>query len=88
MGAVLRTSDFIPIYCHMTMPRKLSRLVKRAIDLVGSLLALTVLSPLLVAIAVVIKLTSKGPILFKQYARGTVRCSVLVPEIQIDVFPE
>lgn len=43
-----------------------SRLVKRAIDLTGSLLALTLLSPLYVVIAVAIKLTSKGPILFKQ----------------------
>ena len=49
---------------------KVSLVVKRAIDLVGSLSALTVLSPLLAVIALVIKLTSKGPILFKQTRVG------------------
>ncbi|MGA3322955.1 MAG: sugar transferase [Terriglobia bacterium] len=43
-----------------------SRVVKRAIDLTGSLAALILLSPLYAVIAVAIKLTSKGPILFKQ----------------------
>jgi len=43
-----------------------SQLVKRAIDVVGCVLALTLLSPLFVLIALAIKLTSKGPILFKQ----------------------
>jgi exopolysaccharide biosynthesis polyprenyl glycosylphosphotransferase len=42
------------------------QLVKRTIDVVGSLLALTLLSPVYVLIALAIKLTSKGPILFKQ----------------------
>jgi len=46
--------------------RRVSRLVKRAIDIVGSLAALIVLSPLLAVIAAAIKLTSKGPVLFKQ----------------------
>jgi lipopolysaccharide/colanic/teichoic acid biosynthesis glycosyltransferase len=45
---------------------KASQLTKRMIDIAGSLFALVLLSPLLLIIAVVIKLTSKGPILFKQ----------------------
>jgi exopolysaccharide biosynthesis polyprenyl glycosylphosphotransferase len=45
---------------------KTSQLTKRAIDVIGSLLALTLLSPFYVIIAVAIKLTSKGPIFFKQ----------------------
>jgi exopolysaccharide biosynthesis polyprenyl glycosylphosphotransferase len=49
---------------------KVSRVVKRAIDIMGSLFALTLLSPLLAVIAIVIKLTSKGPILFKQTRVG------------------
>ena len=40
--------------------------MKRSIDIIGSLSALILLSPLLIAIAIAIKLTSKGPILFKQ----------------------
>jgi lipopolysaccharide/colanic/teichoic acid biosynthesis glycosyltransferase len=50
--------------------RKAARLVKRAIDLVGSLTALILLSPLLLAIALAIKLTSKGPVLFAQKRIG------------------
>lgn len=38
---------------------------KRLLDIVVSSLALTLLSPLLVAIAVAIKLTSRGPVLYK-----------------------
>jgi exopolysaccharide biosynthesis polyprenyl glycosylphosphotransferase len=41
-------------------------LVKRAMDIVGSLFALIVLLPILVAIAIAIKLTSRGPVLFHQ----------------------
>jgi lipopolysaccharide/colanic/teichoic acid biosynthesis glycosyltransferase len=43
-----------------------ARLVKRAIDIAGSLAALIILSPLFAVIAVAIKLTSKGPVLFRQ----------------------
>ena len=46
--------------------KRVSRLMKRAMDVAGSLAALIVLSPLLALIAVAIKLTSKGPVLFKQ----------------------
>jgi lipopolysaccharide/colanic/teichoic acid biosynthesis glycosyltransferase len=46
--------------------RSVSRLVKRAIDIAGSLAALVILSPLFAVIAVAIKLTSKGPVLFRQ----------------------
>jgi exopolysaccharide biosynthesis polyprenyl glycosylphosphotransferase len=46
------------------------RLIKRTIDIVGSLIALILLFPLFVVIAVAIKLTSKGPILFRQKRVG------------------
>ena len=46
--------------------QRLSRVIKRAIDIAGSLAAMILLSPLLAVIAVAIKLTSKGPILFRQ----------------------
>jgi exopolysaccharide biosynthesis polyprenyl glycosylphosphotransferase len=49
---------------------KAFRLIKRTIDIVGSLIALVLLSPLFIAIAVVIKLTSKGPVFFKQVRVG------------------
>ncbi len=50
--------------------KKTVRLIKRLIDITGSLTALILLSPLLLAIAIAIKLTSKGPILFKQTRIG------------------
>src|SRR5580693_6187610 len=45
--------------------RRFSRFVKRSMDIAGSLATLILCSPLLVLISVAIKLTSKGPILFK-----------------------
>jgi len=44
--------------------------VKRSMDVVGSAAALLVMSPVLAAVAVAIKLTSKGPVLFKQERLG------------------
>ena len=43
---------------------------KRALDLAGAGLALILLSPLLAAVALVIKLDSKGPVFFRQRRRG------------------
>jgi len=47
-----------------------SRVIKRAIDIIGSAFALLLFSPLLIVIAAVIKFTSKGPILFRQQRVG------------------
>ena len=44
--------------------------IKRFVDIVGSLIGLVVLSPLLLGIAVAIKCTSKGPVLFRQERYG------------------
>lgn len=46
--------------------RKSFRAMKRAMDIAGSLLALIVLAPIFLVIAIAIKLTSKGPVLFRQ----------------------
>ena len=43
---------------------------KRLIDIVGSLVMLLILSPLFLVIALVVKLTSKGPIFFRQQRVG------------------
>ena len=50
--------------------RKFDRVVKRTIDIAGSLLALVLSAPLFAFIAIVIKATSKGPVLFKQERIG------------------
>jgi lipopolysaccharide/colanic/teichoic acid biosynthesis glycosyltransferase len=45
-------------------------MAKRAFDLLGASLGLLLLSPLLLAIAVAIKLDSRGPVLFRQQRVG------------------
>lgn len=45
-------------------------LIKRAEDIVLSLIILLIISPLLILIGILIKLTSKGPVLFKQKRYG------------------
>lgn len=44
--------------------------VKRLIDIVGSAFALVLFSPLLALVALLVKLTSKGPVLYKQERLG------------------
>lgn len=46
------------------------RIIKRIGDLIGSLLLLIILSPILILTALLVKLTSKGPILFSQERVG------------------
>lgn len=43
---------------------------KRAIDVTGALLGLVLLSPLLIAIGLAVKLTSRGPVFFRQNRTG------------------
>jgi lipopolysaccharide/colanic/teichoic acid biosynthesis glycosyltransferase len=50
--------------------RKLALGVKRAMDVAGSSAALLLLAPVFGAVALAIKLTSKGPVLFKQERLG------------------
>jgi exopolysaccharide biosynthesis polyprenyl glycosylphosphotransferase len=46
------------------------RSLKRLLDVTGSLLGLTLLSPLLLSVAFAVKLTSPGPVLFRQKRIG------------------
>ena len=50
--------------------RKVSSIVKRTMDITGSALALVVLAPLFLAIAIAIKMSSAGPVLFRQKRIG------------------
>jgi lipopolysaccharide/colanic/teichoic acid biosynthesis glycosyltransferase len=61
------------LYPDLMNPPKHKRgmlVVKRAIDLCASAVGLALISPLLLVIAAAIKLTSKGPVLFKQQRVG------------------
>jgi exopolysaccharide biosynthesis polyprenyl glycosylphosphotransferase len=50
--------------------KRWSRVLKRAMDVFGSLFAIILFSPVFLAIAIAVKLTSKGPIFFKQQRVG------------------
>lgn len=50
--------------------RRLFRALKRYMDVAGSVLALVLFAPLFLAIALAVKLTSEGPILFRQRRVG------------------
>jgi exopolysaccharide biosynthesis polyprenyl glycosylphosphotransferase len=46
------------------------QLIKRTVDVCGAALGLVILSPLYLAIAIIIKLTSPGPVIFSQVRSG------------------
>jgi lipopolysaccharide/colanic/teichoic acid biosynthesis glycosyltransferase len=63
----------VPLYSDVVQPEKNKRLplaMKRAIDIIGSASILIVLSPVLLAIAVAIKRSSPGGVIFRQERVG------------------
>ncbi|HLZ70658.1 MAG TPA: sugar transferase [Dehalococcoidia bacterium] len=60
----------VPQLCHAASWNGWQRPAKRAMDVVGASILLIVLAPLLLAIALAIKLDSRGPILFRQTRLG------------------
>jgi exopolysaccharide biosynthesis polyprenyl glycosylphosphotransferase len=61
----------IPLLTFSTTPtNEFALFVKRGIDIVISLIALILLSPLFLAVSVLIKMTSEGPVLFMQERGG------------------
>ncbi len=59
-----------PDFVNRNQSQKLGRIVKRLIDIVGSAMALLLLSPVFLAVALLVKLSSKGPTLFQQERLG------------------
>ena len=59
-------SVLYPDLLEVEQKKRLSLLIKRTMDLAGSMLALIVLFPVFLILAIVIKLTSKGPVFFRQ----------------------
>jgi exopolysaccharide biosynthesis polyprenyl glycosylphosphotransferase len=66
----LANEELYPDLFERDEARKFSRFVKRSMDIVGSFAVLILCFPLFVLISLAIKLTSKGPILFKQERVG------------------
>lgn len=69
-GERVADSRFYPDLAKGTPRKRISQVAKRAIDVLGSSLLLLILSPLLAIIALGIKLTSKGPVIFRQERLG------------------
>jgi exopolysaccharide biosynthesis polyprenyl glycosylphosphotransferase len=59
-----------PLLTFSATPEDEALLLKRAFDFSMALIALVVLSPLLLILAVLVKLTSRGPVLFSQTRCG------------------
>ena len=64
------TPSLYPDLLNPGKGRRFRLAVKRAIDIVGSVLALIVSMPLLYIVGIAIKLSSKGPVLFRQKRVG------------------
>lgn len=66
--------DNINININSVVEKRESRLIyslfKRLIDVIGSLIGLIILSPILIIIGILIKLESRGPIIFSQKRVG------------------
>lgn len=62
--------DVFPDTHPEAKPKKSHLAFKRVVDILGSLTAITVFSPIMLATAIAVKLTSKGPILFRQKRVG------------------
>jgi lipopolysaccharide/colanic/teichoic acid biosynthesis glycosyltransferase len=69
-GEKVADSRFYPDLAKSTPTRRASQIVKRVIDVLGSASLLLILSPVLAVIALAIKLTSKGPVVFRQERLG------------------
>ena len=67
-----RPSDptLYPDLAHRDNARKFFCVIKRIMDIVGSALALMLFAPLLLVVAIAIKLTSEGPVFFRQKRVG------------------
>ncbi|MCR4924039.1 MAG: undecaprenyl-phosphate glucose phosphotransferase [Lachnospiraceae bacterium] len=55
---------------HVPLTNTLNAVAKRIVDMVGSFFAIVITLPLMLAIALLVKLSSKGPVLFKQERVG------------------
>jgi Undecaprenyl-phosphate glucose phosphotransferase len=55
---------------YVPLTNTLNAIAKRVVDIVGSLVGIIVISPVLLIIAILVKSTSKGPIIFKQERVG------------------
>jgi exopolysaccharide biosynthesis polyprenyl glycosylphosphotransferase len=68
-GHSTKSSPF-PNSAPSRKPRTMSVVAKRILDIIGSLIALAIFAPVFLGVALAVKFTSKGPILFRQQRVG------------------
>lgn len=61
---------FYPDPSQLSLRKRISRISKRSIDIVGSLLGLLIFSPVFLIASIIIKATSEGPVFFRQERVG------------------
>lgn len=61
---------FYPELTTLSLRQKGGEIIKRSIDVIGSVIGLVLFSPFFATLPVIIKATSKGPILFRQQRIG------------------
>ena len=55
---------------YVPLSNTFNAICKRIVDIIGSFIGIVLLSPIMILVAIIIKLTSKGPIIFKQERVG------------------
>ena len=59
-------NDEVKKYYDILKRKRMSMVIKRMFDIVVALLMLIFLSPVLIVVSIMIKLDSKGPVMFRQ----------------------
>ena len=59
-------NDSVLKYYNVLKQKKIMLLLKRFLDFIGSLILLILLSPILIILAILIKIDSKGPVFYRQ----------------------
>ena len=59
-------NDYVLKYYDILKQKKIMLLLKRFLDFIGSLILLILLSPILIILAILIKIDSKGPVFYRQ----------------------
>ncbi len=55
---------------HVPLTNTFNAIIKRTMDIVGSIIAIVISSPVMLVVSILIKLTSPGPLIFKQERVG------------------
>ncbi|WP_422460848.1 undecaprenyl-phosphate glucose phosphotransferase [Endozoicomonas sp. ALB115] len=68
---ITKIGDFLVLDISCSPMDSINTITKRVFDLVIGSLILLLISPVMIAVAIAVKLSSPGPVFFKQYRHGT-----------------